>query len=107
MIEQCIKKYISGTELYFPPEMWIGGTSQCGPFTIWTLGVVLFHIMNGTLPFGTNTAICRGKYTCRADLSPGIMSLDMGFIDKFNMYVKPYLLLIYTVTLILNIPKEP
>ncbi|XP_071403273.1 serine/threonine-protein kinase pim-2-like [Centroberyx affinis] len=46
-----------GTRLYFPPEWYEHHSYMAGPFTVWQLGVVLFTLLNGHLPFYTRTHI--------------------------------------------------
>ena len=70
-----------GSPLYASPEI-VQGVKYVGPeVDIWSLGVILFAMLTGTLPFedenlkGLYAKICAGKYTCPSYLSPEAQDL--------------------------------
>lgn len=65
-----------GSPLYASPEI-VQGTKYIGPeVDIWSLGVILFAMLTGTLPFeddqlkGLYAKICAGNFVCPSYLSP-------------------------------------
>ncbi|KAF7648597.1 hypothetical protein LDENG_00154260, partial [Lucifuga dentata] len=44
---------LAGTPDYFSPEMFKDSSYAAGPTTVWQLGVVLYALLHGRLPFGT------------------------------------------------------
>ena len=43
-----------GTQIYSPPEWFMDKSYQGEPFTVWTLGVLLYVMVFGAFPFDTN-----------------------------------------------------
>ncbi|XP_068035331.1 serine/threonine-protein kinase pim-3-like [Anomalospiza imberbis] len=68
---------MSGTPEYCPPEWILFGCYHGQPATIWSLGILLYDLVCGDLPFHTNKDIVRGQlffpprvsqdYTCCPD----------------------------------------
>ncbi|XP_053857434.1 serine/threonine-protein kinase pim-1-like [Vidua macroura] len=52
---------MSGTPEYSPPEWILFGCYHGQPATIWSLGILLYHLVCGRLPFHTNEDIVRGQ----------------------------------------------
>ena len=67
--------HFHGTLLYAPPEQVITHTYQAGPETVWTLGLLLYEMVCGELPFDFNS-----------DRENEILSLPfrLDFIGRFN-----------------------
>lgn len=54
-----------GTRLYAPPEIFLKHRWQSEPADIWTLGVLLYHIVTGRLPFLDEEMIKMGLISYR------------------------------------------
>jgi len=64
-----------GTRVYSPPE-WVGHRLYLPlPGTSWSLGVLLYNLTHGDIPFHTDTAICRARPRIRSSLSPECQDL--------------------------------
>ncbi|XP_005063054.1 PREDICTED: serine/threonine-protein kinase pim-1-like, partial [Ficedula albicollis] len=50
-----------GTREYYPPEWILFGCYHGQPATIWSLGILLYHLVCGHLPFKTTEDIALGK----------------------------------------------
>ncbi|XP_072547039.1 serine/threonine-protein kinase pim-1-like [Salminus brasiliensis] len=65
----------SGTFQYCPPEFFLKGRYYASPATVWSLGVLLFRLVNGHLPFTKEQEIVEGPLCFREDLSNECCSL--------------------------------
>ncbi|GAA6067180.1 serine/threonine-protein kinase pim-1-like [Tachysurus ichikawai] len=69
MVQGTPCNYCPGTKQYFPPE-WCKENLYMGhPTTIWTLGVLLYTMLCGKLPFETLEEIIAGHLHFPPDLS--------------------------------------
>ncbi|XP_046883114.1 serine/threonine-protein kinase pim-2-like [Hypomesus transpacificus] len=59
----------SGTEEFCPPEWVLRGVYQGRPATVWSLGVLLFSMVCGYLPFNQEADIISGRPRFTKDLS--------------------------------------
>ncbi|XP_030630658.1 serine/threonine-protein kinase pim-3-like [Chanos chanos] len=61
--------YFAGTYEYAPPEWFKEKEYQAGPATVWSVGVTLFHLVCGFLPFTTREEIIQGQLHFSKQLS--------------------------------------
>ncbi|XP_036404305.1 serine/threonine-protein kinase pim-1-like [Megalops cyprinoides] len=62
----------SGTLPYQPPEWFQEGTFLAGPGTVWSVGVTLYNLVYGRLPFTKFTKACMGQVVLDDGLSAEI-----------------------------------
>jgi WD40 repeat protein/serine/threonine protein kinase len=66
---------IEGTPLYMSPEQWKG--MECTPKTdSWALGVVLFELLSGKLPFNEHSNMAQLIRVCSADAAPSMQPFE-------------------------------
>ncbi|XP_062394782.1 serine/threonine-protein kinase pim-2-like [Sardina pilchardus] len=61
----------SGTKGYIPPEWWLQKSYQGQPATVWSLGVLLYNLLCGKLPFVGEGGIVFGALQFSRGLSSG------------------------------------
>ncbi|XP_077048548.1 LOW QUALITY PROTEIN: serine/threonine-protein kinase pim-1-like [Agelaius phoeniceus] len=61
ILQDTIYTRMSGTPEYSPPEWILFGCYHGQPATIWSLGILLYELVCGHLPFRTNEDIVRGQ----------------------------------------------
>ncbi|KAM3723847.1 Serine/threonine-protein kinase [Dirofilaria immitis] len=66
--EACIKEF-QGTRSYCPPEWFKRLTYMPSEATVWSLGIVLYVMVSGCLPFQNEIQICLGRFTIPKHIS--------------------------------------
>ena len=59
--------YHLGTQIYKPPELLLNNWYLGPQATVWTLGILLYSMTNGELPFTTNEEIVSGEFDFRVN----------------------------------------
>lgn len=70
-----------GTQQYCPPEMFRGSPYEGPEVDIWSLGVVLFAMVSGYLPFPHSHDTLSGNFEPPTNLSPSLISLLSGMFS--------------------------
>lgn len=69
---------LSGTLEYTPPEWFLHRQYLAGPATVWSVGITLYNLICGFLPFSTIRETIKGRVRFTKGLSPGQRKRDEG-----------------------------
>merc|ERR1711878_248219 len=70
-------KEFRGTRVYSPPEWILAGEYQADGLTVWSLGILLYDMLCGDIPYTTDQEICSGNllWPSQHSLSPSARDL--------------------------------
>jgi serine/threonine protein kinase len=70
-----------GTKVYAPPEWVLSHQYRALPATVWSLGILLYDMLLGDVPFETEAQIVAGYLDFHIQLSPGARSLIQWLLE--------------------------
>jgi len=70
-------KEFRGTRVYSPPEWILDGEYQADKLTVWSLGILLYDMLCGDIPYTTDQEICSGNLVWPSQLSLSPSARDL------------------------------
>merc|ERR1712045_918412 len=70
-------KEFRGTRVYSPPEWILAGEYQADKLTVWSLGILLYDMLCGDIPFTTDHEICWSGLVWPSHLSFSLAARDL------------------------------
>jgi len=70
-------KEFRGTRVYSPPEWILEGEYQASSLTVWSLGILLYDMLCGDIPYTTDREICSGQLVWHTKLGLSAEARDL------------------------------
>uniref|UniRef100_A0A4W5LDF0 Serine/threonine-protein kinase n=1 Tax=Hucho hucho TaxID=62062 RepID=A0A4W5LDF0_9TELE len=90
LLKNTAYKDFAGTVEYTPPEWFVQRQYLAGPATVWSVGITLYNLICGFLPFSTIRETIKGRVRFTKGLSPAPKAADRPTMEQIQLH--PWLL---------------